>query len=307
MVCAFSNHLHSKSNLYIIVLLWASRLPKVRGSGCHTSTQNLVEFWAAPCLQLLFGSEKPSTHSTRSDLKKTEDREVFQEWTEGVFLATFDHVDHIINMLVKKKTNKNKTVDGVEIRWNSWEIWNHKPDCKKLGDLSGHQLVCLEVLPSTVSWSDCFRRDNSRSWYCWWKNSCSSFSGFTHPRWCWISFINSIAYFLCLDWWWPNSQWELCHVDVFRSRGFSSQNAGVEFAGPPTNPLTEWFKLHPFHGVEGPPFPADFCWGECRTIAGSKLDNFSATRLLHWQCHALPPQKEKKNTMPDKIGGGGCS
>lgn len=53
-------------------------------------------------------------------MKKTEDREVFQEWTEGVFLATFDHVDHTINiyiyMLVKKKTNKNKTVDGVEIR-----------------------------------------------------------------------------------------------------------------------------------------------------------------------------------------------
>lgn len=81
----------------------------------------------------------------------------------------------------------------------------------------------------------------------------------------------------------------------------------MEFAGPPTNPLTEWFKLHPFHGVEGPPFPADFCWGECFTIAGSKLENVSATRLLHWQCHALPPQKEKKHNAGQNWGRGAGS
>ena len=85
-----------------MILLWASRLPKVHDSDYHASTQNLVEFWAAPCLHLLFDAVESvarshAMHSTRSDMKKKpEDREVFQEWTEGVFLATFDHVDHII-------------------------------------------------------------------------------------------------------------------------------------------------------------------------------------------------------------------
>lgn len=48
-----------------------------------------------------------------------------------------------------------------------------------------------------------------------------------------------------------------------------------------------------------------FVGGECLTIAGSKLENVSATRLLHWQCHALPPQKEKKHNAGQNWEGGG--
>lgn len=47
-----------------------------------------------------------------------------------------------------------------------------------------------------------------------------------------------------------------------------------------------------------------FVGGECLTIAGSKLENVSATRLLHWQCHALPPQKKKTTQCRTKLGGG---